>query len=303
MNAQSPVSHRFLHFVLLAALVAAPACSSAGSKSSNSSGTGAAAGGAAANSVSPGAGATAAAPAATATPMGDADPKAATIAKQLTDAMGGVDAWNNMPYFRFDFVVMKEGKEMARFKHYWDKKNGMDRVEGPDEKGHTVVTMVGLKDRKGTAYVDGAKQDSAAAAPLVENGYDRWVNDTYWVMMPFKLRDPGTHLKYDKTVTEGGNTYDVLSLTFDKGVGLTSDDHYWLYINQKTHMIDKWQYLLTGQKPPASTAMWVSWTPVGPVKLSLERHMMGKPVMLKFDNAAAPQTMDPAVFTSPKPAS
>jgi len=300
MNAQSPVTHRVLHFVLVSALVIAPACSSAGNKPAGGAPGSASS---AAKSTATVAGSTGAATPTSATPMGDADPKAATIAKDLTDAMGGTDAWNNIPYFRFDFVVMKDGKEMARFKHYWDKKNGMDRVEGPDEKGHTVVAMVGLKDRKGTAYVDGAKQDSAAAAPLVENGYDRWVNDTYWVMMPFKLLDPGTHLKYDKTVTEGGNTYDVLSLTFDKGVGLTSDDHYWLYVNQKTHMIDKWQYLLTGQKPPASTAMWVSWTPVGPVKLSLERHMMGKPVMLKFDNAAAPQTMDLAVFTSPKPVS
>jgi len=300
MQAQSPVSHRVLHALLLAALVAVPACSSAGNKSSGGA-PGSASG--SANSTSSVAGSTGAATPTSATPMGDADPKAAAVAKQLTDAMGGEDAWNNMPYFRFDFVVMKDGKEMARFKHYWDKKNGMDRVEGPDEKGHNVVAMVGLKDRKGSAYVDGVKQDSMAAAPLVENGYDRWVNDTYWVMMPFKLRDPGTHLKYDKTVTENGNTYDVLSLTFGKGVGLTSDDHYWLYVNQKTHMIDKWQYLLTGQKPPASTAMWVSWTAVGPVKLSLERHMMGKPVMLKFDNAAAPQTMDPAVFSSPKPVS
>ena len=37
---------------------------------------------------------------------------------------------------------------------------------------------------------------------------------------------------------------------------------------------------------------------VGPVQLSLARRFAGKPVMIRFENAAAPATMDESVFAS-----
>src|SRR6266850_5621008 len=117
--------------------------------------------------------------------MGKADPKAAEVARSLDDALGGVSTWESVPYVRFDFVVVKEGKELARFRHWWDKRNGRDRVEGPDDKGRIVTAIVNLSDRKGKSFVNGiADRDSAN----VRMGYERWVNDSYWLMMPFKLR-------------------------------------------------------------------------------------------------------------------
>src|SRR5687767_14658262 len=77
-------------------------------------------------------------------PMGKADPKAAAIARSFEDAMGGQAKWEAVPYVRFDFVVMKEGKELARFRHWWDKRRGLDRVEGPDDKGRVVAAIVNL---------------------------------------------------------------------------------------------------------------------------------------------------------------
>jgi hypothetical protein len=116
--------------------------------------------------------------------------------------------------------------------------------------------------------------------------------------MPFKLRDPGAHLKYDRQERSAdGTSDDVLELTFDKGVGLTSDDHYWLFVNRKTHLIDRWEFVLTGQKPPPQAVSWEAWTSIGPIRLSLVRRFQGKPIMLRFENVATPATMDETVFT------
>jgi len=234
--------------------------------------------------------------------MGKADAKAAQVAKELTDAMGGQSSWDNLPCFRFDFVAVKEGKEVARFQHWWDKKNGRARVEGPDDQGHHVVAIFNLGDKHGVSFTDGVPDsDPATIKGRIQNGYERWVNDTYWVMMPFKLRDPGTNLTYDRQANgPNGEVWDVLSLTFDSNVGLTPQDHYWLYVNQKTHLVDKWEMLLTGSKPPPGMASWESWTQVGPVRLSLLRRMEGRPVMLRFENAAAPDHFDESVFTFSK---
>jgi hypothetical protein len=55
--------------------------------------------------------------------------------------------------------------------------------------------------------------------------------------------------------------------------------------------------LLQGNKPPPSAATWEAWTDIGPVKLALMHRVEGKPVMIRFENVAAPATMDETVFT------
>src|SRR5207244_4062454 len=85
-------------------------------------------------------------------PMGKADAKAAAVAAKMDNAMGGMKAWESAPYVRFDFVVVKDGKEAARFRHWWDKRRGMDRVEGPDDKGRMVAAIVNLQNRTGKSF-------------------------------------------------------------------------------------------------------------------------------------------------------
>jgi len=230
---------------------------------------------------------------------GEADAASAAIVQQMTDAMGGQQTWDNLPYFRFDFVVVREGKEVVRFRHWWDKRNGRCRVEGPDDKGRTVTAIFTLKDKKGKSFTDGiVDTDPANIASIIQMGYERWVNDTYWIIMPFKLRDPGARLKHARTHrTEDGNEYDVLELSFGTGVGLTPGDRYWLHVNRATHLIDRWEMLLQSEKPPPQSATWEAWTDVGPSKLSLAHRFEGKPVMIRFENVTTPATMDETVFT------
>jgi hypothetical protein len=238
-----------------------------------------------------------AAPAAVPPPC-DIDRESEPIVRALNDAMGGQKTWDNLPCFRFDFVVVRDGKEAARFSHWWDKWHGRCRVEGKDDHGKMVTAIFGLADKKGTVFVDGiGESDPVKVAAAIQNGYERWVNDTYWVMMPFKLHDNGVRIRYSRPERTLQAKYDVLEVTFVPGTGLTSDDHYWLYVNRSTHLIDKWEFVLTGQKPPPSGSTWEGWTNIGPIKLSLERRIPGKPVMLRFENVSIPQKFDESVFT------
>ncbi len=236
-------------------------------------------------------------------PPSQSDAMSAAIVKQMTDAMGGQETWNNLPYLRFDFVVVRDGKEVARFRHWWDKKHGRCRVEGPDDQGRTVTAIFSLSDLKGKSFTDGiADTDPANVSAIIENGYERWVNDTYWLIMPFKLRDPGTRLNYARADhAANGDPCDVIELTFAPGIGLTPQDHYWIYVNRKTHLVDQWEYVLQGQKPPPQPATWENWTAVGPVNLAEMRRFEGKPVMLRFENVAAPATMDESIFSYARP--
>jgi hypothetical protein len=47
---------------------------------------------------------------------------------------------------------------------------------------------------------------------------------TYWIGLPWKLRDPGVNLAYDES---GG--VPVVHVTFGEGVGLHDGDQFWYY--------------------------------------------------------------------------
>ena len=93
----------------------------------------------------------------------------------------------------------------------------------------------------------------------------------------------------------------MIELTFAPDVGLTPKDHYWIYVNRKTHLVDQWEYVLQGQKPPPQPSTWESWTAVGPLNISEMRRFEGKPVMLRFENVGAPATMDESIFNYARP--
>ncbi|HEU4334995.1 MAG TPA: hypothetical protein VFT32_10915, partial [Candidatus Eisenbacteria bacterium] len=226
-------------------------------------------------------------------PPADIDAESEPIVRALTDAMGGQATWDKLPNFRFDFVVIRDGKESARYKHWWDKRRGRCRVEGPDGQGRKVVAIFDLSDRKGIAFSDGVGEtDPARVTEILTFGYERWVNDTYWVMMPFKLRDPGVRIRYARPERTPDGEYDVLELSFVKGTGLTSDDRYWLHVNRATRLIDRWEYVLTGRQPPPQAVAWEAWSRIGPIRLSLQRRVAGRPQMIRFENVATPAAFD-----------
>lgn len=76
------------------------------------------------------------------------DVRAEMVARSLCDAMGGQATWSRVPYVRFDFVILRDGKEVDRRAHWWDKAHSRYRVEWKDDDGSAVAAVVNLLDRK-----------------------------------------------------------------------------------------------------------------------------------------------------------
>ncbi len=229
------------------------------------------------------------------------DVRADAVVRSLCDAMGGQARWSAVPYLRFDFVVLRDGKEVGRRAHWWDKAHSRCRVEWKEKDGPAVSAVVNLIDRSGKSCTNGRADTDTLLTKHVQEAYELWVNDTYWLVMPFKLHDPGAHYRFDRSERNPGAAYDVLSLSFDPDVGLTPKDHYWLFINEKTHLLDRWEFLLQGEKPPPAAATWVDWKPVGPLRLATRRKIEKRPIVLQMENLAAPAAVDEALFTNPRP--
>ena len=226
--------------------------------------------------------------------------KPVVVGKALWSALGGDDGWNRARYLRFDWIVEREGKRVVARSHYWDRYSGRYRVDGVDE-GKPYSVYFNVNTRAGEAVVDGKKvTDVAQAKKWVNDGYEAFINDSYWLLAPFKIFDPGVSLS-DGGEDKGpnGEACDVLKLSF-AGVGLTPKDVYWLYVDKKTHLVDEWKFVLNGESKPPSAFAWSDWKKVGTIELSSMRQGIGKASVIRFDNLKVSTDVDEAALTPPK---
>ena len=233
------------------------------------------------------------------------DEKAIAIADQVIAAMGGKAAWDNLHYVRLTFLVRQGEKRLAERTHFWDKQGSRSRMMGETRDKKPIVAYVDHATRKGEAALNGQPlpEGDANAEKYVKQAYENLINDTYWLFMPFKMKDPGVRLRYEGAVPENKPMYDKILLSFEDGIGLTSKDRYWLYVSRSTHLIERWSYVLQGQGQSASPTawQWEDWTTVGGLKLSTKRTQDGGEVEIVLENVQAFDSLPDAVFTSVVP--
>jgi hypothetical protein len=231
--------------------------------------------------------------------FGAEDARADRIGREMIEAMGGTAAWNRARFFRFDFVVIREGKKVAAFSHWWDRYDGRYRVEGVDPDGGRWQAFFNVNTREGEYLVNGGRTEGEVRTKGLEKAYGRFINDTYWLLAPWKIFDPGVHRKYIGPVQSAdGRDCDEFELSFGD-VGLTPKDLYWLDIDRQTHLLDQWKYVLNGADEPPTLVSWVDWGRYGPIQLSARKPFVDKPVEIRFENLSVSETPEDGALTPP----
>ena len=205
--------------------------------------------------------------------QGGSDPKAIAVAEDVMKALGGRERWEALPGLRWQFgSTVNDTLRGAPRKHVWDKMTGRHRVEGVTRDGvkwrfvHTVGDTL-----HGQAWMNGTAIEGDSLHKLIRRAEALWINDTYWLLMPYKLRDRGVTLKYDGEKVEGQTTYDVLGLSFGN-VGMTPGDRYWVYVDRANHHVERWEMVLQGDQPPPVVYTWDGWMESGGLLFPTEHH-------------------------------
>ena len=249
------------------------------------------------------------------------DPRAIAVTDLVMAALGGRQAWEDTRFLYFAFAVERDGKRIAYRTHLWDRWDGRLRYESRGKDGTPFVVLIDVNSRLGDAYglpketrAEGGaapaapatplKMDAATAKPLLNEAYEAWINDTYWLLMPYKMKDPGVHLKYAGEETRDGEEYDLVELTFEE-VGLTPRDRYWGHVNRKTHVMDRWSYILQDDPPGSEPTVWdwKGWTRRGRILLCPEKvtHRKGATLKILHPIMEVYDTLPDAYFTGPGP--
>lgn len=176
------------------------------------------------------------------------DAEAIAIADQVMEAMGGRKNWDKERYFRWNFFDIRT--------LWWDKKTGDVRIQMHDSD--STVILVNINSEKGRAFKqDKEVADPEALAGLMKKGKAIWINDSYWLFMPFKLKDSGVTLKYVKEDIAGEvGDADILELTFEN-VGNTPQNKYQVWVDKKDHLVKMWAYFKQNDmEEPDFTTPW-----------------------------------------------
>lgn len=194
------------------------------------------------------------------------DPEAIVIADQVMERLGGRDAWDRTRFVTWNFF--------GRRRHVWDKHTGDIRIEGVErDSDKPYIVLMNLHTRQGRAWSDGEEiTDTDELATMLDAGESAWINDSYWLFMPYKLKDTGVTLEY---VGEGtmvdGRPAEILQLTFE-GVGRTPQNKYLVYVARDTGLVEQWDYFPdAGDEEPRFQSPWHNWQRYGEILLSDDR--------------------------------
>lgn len=215
------------------------------------------------------------------------DRTARRLAEATIDQMGGLKSWNDHRFVVWDIF----GES-----HYWDKWNGDFRWQRD-----SLLVLMNIQTKQGKAFVNGKEvRDPVRSMQLVNRGYERWVNNSYWLLMPYKLLDPGVDLHYVGIDTaDGGQVSDVIDLTFNN-VGLTPNNRFRVFIDKKSGMICQWEYFKNrDDKEPGFIRPWNQWEEYDGMWLATGRGDQNHNVT----NLALPKSLPRSVFTDPAPVS
>jgi hypothetical protein len=207
------------------------------------------------------------------------------LATKVMDALGGLQNWESTPAIAFDFVVESEGQEVTRRSHVWKRATSGYTVswkDGKDGKAYRLE-FSDIYQKKGQAWIDEQTPPDSTRLQLLERGYGVFINDTYWMIMPFKLLDPGVKLQELPAENKNGVDYRVLHVSFEN-VGLTPGDQYWLYIDPNNYRIHSWRYKLESGRE--SGHLWEDYQQFGQVMISRRRVAEDGKRVIRFDRVS-----------------
>ncbi|MBL3657818.1 hypothetical protein JL102_16835 [Fulvivirga sp. 2943] len=177
--------------------------------------------------------------------MEKSDKKAIALADSVMMAMGGRKKYDAIRYISWNFFGKRD--------LIWDKHANRVRIDFPSKE---TIYLLNLNTGEGRVQKEGAEiTQPDTLEHYLQEAKSIWINDSYWLVMPFKLKDSGVTLRYlGESKLQTGKAAEVIALTFNN-VGDTPNNKYEIYIDKDDHLVKQWAYFKEATQDSAS-AIW-----------------------------------------------
>jgi len=216
------------------------------------------------------------------------DPQVAQIYRSILDSIAPNDGWARTRYLRFDWMIDRGDSPPVRRSHRWDVHEGDYRLEAPVGENQMVALFdVDAPTDGERIWMDGEPvEDEARSDSLANRAHAMFINDSYWLLFPFKWTDPGVTTRYIPSREVWGEEWEAVELTFDD-VG-------------ETRMMELWQHFSEASDTvPRFTNRWTDWQDYGPILLSSRRENEDGQSTIYFENLAADTVIPDGAFAPP----
>lgn len=167
-------------------------------------------------------------------PEGNAGPEAEALTDKMLNAINA-EAYEQLTYLEWTF----------RGSHHfaWNKKDNKVIVKWEDfEVNLSPDNLTGSATKNGVTLVGETEQEA------IQTAWSYFANDSFWLVAPYKVRDPGTQRSLVQT-DEGP----ALLITYTSG-GVTPGDSYLWYLDEEGR--------------PVAWEMWTSIIPIQGMRVS-----------------------------------
>ena len=210
-----------------------------------------------------------------------ADPEVTRVHSRMVGAMAPDGGWERARYLEFDWVVDPDGDGPRRSNRF-DRWEGRALVEMSQEEGDLVAAFPVDEPASGTALRNGEPLEGQEAVEALEGAHRAHINDSYWLLMPYKWADPGVSAEYlGQEEDEDGREWEVVQLEFDD-VGLTPQNVYRAFVDPESGLMGRWHHYGDAEADP-SPADWTGWERFGPIQLATRRERNGD-LFIGFEN-------------------
>lgn len=172
-------------------------------------------------------------------PSGESGPEADALAQRMLDALNA-KSYENATYVEWSF-------RGGRHKYKWNKQKQMVNISW----GDYTVDLDLITPSSSIVFSNGNQVPQEKASGLVADAQSYFNNDSFWLVAPYKVFDPGTKrfLVHLEDGSEG------LLVTYTKGGDTPGDSYLWI---------------LERSGIPRSFKLWVKIIPIDGLEVSWE---------------------------------
>jgi hypothetical protein len=210
-------------------------------------------------------------------------------------ALGGDAGWAQAGQIRFSVEVESGGKVEQTVRHAWDRVDGRARVEWRG-KQNDFVAMVDIGSGRGAVEIDSKPAPTAEARrEISQQALTLHQRNLFVFLAPFLLRRGGAHFKYEgPRKGPAGADCEVVSVTLEPAEG--PGTKYWLYLSPRTHLPERLEYEPQGRPGKLAGQDFGAFAQVGPLRLSLERTILGGSQRLFYKDARVEPSADVTLY-------